>query len=165
MNISVSEPPQIYETADDIFRDRDSGRHYPYGIKLMKLISAMRGKTVSGYQSVAYEMPFPFHRESDFFQLNLHPIAFRKVDSHLWVDKYKAATGLSTRDEYLENFADEIASLKSDLGWNAVDRSLSLVLGVHSKMTLEPHLDFTAARTRRTLKGARLRGCQTVAPF
>ena len=45
---------------------------------------------------------FPFHRESDFFQLNLYPIAFRKVDSHLWVDKYKAATGLSTRDEYLE---------------------------------------------------------------
>jgi hypothetical protein len=78
MKIPVSEPPQIYETADDIFRDRDSGRHYPYGIKLMKLIAAMRGKTVSGYQRVAYEMPFPFHRESDLFPVESIPDRFQE---------------------------------------------------------------------------------------
>src|SRR3989441_7472260 len=102
LNDSVSDPPQTYEAPEDIVRDRDSGTPYPFGVKLAKLIAAMRGMAVCDYHRVIHEMPFPFHRRSDFFKLNLYPVAFRKVDAQLWVDKYKNATGLSTREEYLD---------------------------------------------------------------
>ena len=95
LDLSVSEPPQIYETPSEIL-------NYPLGIKLIKLITAMRGGAVHDYHRVAYETPYPFHRDSDYFKLNLFPVAFRKVDPKLWVEKYRAATGLSTRDEYLQ---------------------------------------------------------------
>src|SRR6266513_2843372 len=88
---SVSEPPQNYESAD-------VNLQYPYNIKLMKLIAAMQGGSVANYRRVAYRTPFPFHRDSDFFKLNLFPVAFTKVDPRLWVDKYKHTTGLSTRE-------------------------------------------------------------------
>jgi hypothetical protein len=102
LNLSVSEPLQIYETADDIFMDRASGRRYPLGVKLTKLIAAMRGRSVSEYRSVAYENPFLFHRRSDYFKMNLYPVAFRNVDAKLWVDQYQRLTGLATRDQYLQ---------------------------------------------------------------
>jgi hypothetical protein len=95
MNLSVSEAPQIYETPGEIL-------NYPLGIKLIKLIAAMRGGAVQDYHQVAFETPFPFHRKSDYFKLNLFPVAFRKVDPQLWVDMYSDLTGLSTRNQYLE---------------------------------------------------------------
>jgi hypothetical protein len=92
---SVSEPPQIYDTPDVILK-------YPYGIKLLKLITAMRGNAVSDYLNVADETPFPFHRDSDSFKLNLFPVAFKNVDPRLWVEKYSAITGIRTIEAYLE---------------------------------------------------------------
>ena len=71
-------------------------------MKLLKLIAAILGNPVSEYNLVAQVTPFPFHRNSDFFKLNLFPIAFQRVDAQLWTGKYEAATGLSTREEYLE---------------------------------------------------------------
>lgn len=63
---NVSNPPQIYRSLEDIIR-------YPYGIKLIKLITAM------GLPG-RYTNQFPFHPKSQFFQLNLFPIAFKSVN-------------------------------------------------------------------------------------
>jgi hypothetical protein len=98
---NVSKPPQIYESAEDILKNATTGKPYPYGIKLIKLITAIRGGSVSDYRRVASGTPFPFHRDSDFFQLNLFPVAFKEVDPQLWIDKYKTAIGLPTRDAYV----------------------------------------------------------------
>jgi hypothetical protein len=99
---SVSSPPQRYRCPEDLFRDPVSGRPYPFDAKLLKLIGAMRGDRVAEYKRVAYERPFPFHKDSKYFKLNLFPIPFRKVDPGLWTDKYKLLTGLPTRAAYLQ---------------------------------------------------------------
>jgi hypothetical protein len=98
----VTAPPQRYQCPADILRDRVSGRWFQYDAKLLKLIAAMRGDSVSEYKHIAHETPFPFHKDSKYFKLNLFPINFRRVDSRLWTDRYKAITGLNTRDAYLE---------------------------------------------------------------
>jgi hypothetical protein len=99
----VAQPPQIYQSREDILRDRVTGTPYPYGVKLMKLIAAMRGYPVSEYmRRVVEEDPFPFHPNSDYFKLNLFPVAFRRVEPALWVKEYKTLTGFSTRKAYLK---------------------------------------------------------------
>ena len=70
----VTKPPWLYKTPEDAL-----GRPtFPVNLAFFKLISAMRGRPVDDCKSVAYEKPFfPFHRRSDFFKLNLFPIAFK----------------------------------------------------------------------------------------
>jgi hypothetical protein len=92
---SVSEPPQKYRALQDVLRDPISGKSHPYGVRLIKLITAMR-------LPAGYSEPFPFHRRSQFFKLNLFPVAFKEVDPQLWIDKYQTATGLATRDSYVQ---------------------------------------------------------------
>lgn len=94
---TVARPPQNYKVPEDNLR-------YQYNVKAMKLFTAMRGRDVDGFRSTAFETPFPFHKESEYFKLNLFPIAFKalKQKRELWNEKYGKLTGLSTPDNYLD---------------------------------------------------------------
>jgi hypothetical protein len=96
----VTQPPQRYKKADDVLRGPDR-RPYPFNRMFLKLVAAMHGRPLEAYKAMANEQPFPFHRESDYFKLNLFPVAFQKVDAALWDQQYRAATGLASREEYL----------------------------------------------------------------
>ena len=96
----VTRPPQKYKNADDVRRP-PGGRPYPFNTMFLKLVAAMRGWPLEKYKAIANEEPFPFHRESDYFKLNLFPVAFPEVDPALW-KQYSAETGLSSRAEYLQ---------------------------------------------------------------
>ena len=56
----VSEPPQRYQTPENLLRDSMTGRSHPFGQKLIKLITAIRGGSVADYLRVAHQKPFPF---------------------------------------------------------------------------------------------------------
>ena len=94
----VTKPPQIYKSGEENLK-------YPLNRMFLKLIAALRGRPVEDYEDVAREEPFPFHRHSDFFKLNLFPIAFKDVKKkkypQLW-NECRRATGLSTADDYLD---------------------------------------------------------------
>src|SRR2546428_1622269 len=92
---NVSKPQQIYQSLEDISKNAATGKLYPYGVKLIKLIRAMR-------LSDDYTTPFPFHRQAQFFQLNLVPIAFKEVDTQLGIDRHRMATGLPARDAHVQ---------------------------------------------------------------
>lgn len=92
--------PQVYKTPEDALKG-PSGRPFPVNLMFLKLISAMRGRPVEDWRSIAYEKPFPFHRRSDFFKLNLFPIAFNNREAP-WTDDEKKLTGLATKAEYYE---------------------------------------------------------------
>lgn len=96
----VTRPPQGYTKADDVLRSPD-GRPYPFNRMFLKLVAAMRGRPLEAYKDIANEEPFPFHCKSDYFKLNLFPVAFQKVDAALWDHQYRTATGLPSRSEYL----------------------------------------------------------------
>jgi hypothetical protein len=96
----VTRPPQRYTKADDVLRGPD-GRPYPFNRMFLKLVAAMHGRPVEDYKDIANEEPFPFHRESNYFKLNLFPVAFQKVDAALWDDQYSAVTDLTSRPDYL----------------------------------------------------------------
>jgi len=101
MTRSVSRPPQLYKTADDVLRSPE-GNPYPFNRMFLKLVAAMRGRSVEDYIELASGQPFPFHRNSDYFKLNLFPVAFQKVSAALWDKHYRKATGLSSRSEYIQ---------------------------------------------------------------
>lgn len=95
IKVPVHDPPQRYNEAGDILR-------WPnYGVRLIKLITAIRGGRVEDYRSVACAMPFPFERSSDYFKLNLYPIAFASVASRHWESEYRELTGIETLNGYL----------------------------------------------------------------
>ncbi len=100
----VSKPPQRYKRPADVLGG-PKGK-YPFNEMFLKLTAAMRGGSVQDYKRIAFEEPFPFHRRSDFFKLNVFPIAFKKIkqkhDPRLWFDKYGELTGLSTADQYID---------------------------------------------------------------
>jgi hypothetical protein len=149
---SVSSPPQLYESHEDVLRDRVSGKHYPCNVKLLKLIAAMRGQQVAEYRRVAQETPFPFHCDSDYFKLNLFPVAFQKVDPQLWNDKYKSATGLATREEYLEWCREHrFPQIRS---WMALGQP-KLVVGVGSscKDDFRQAFGFMGAENKESIEG------------
>jgi hypothetical protein len=93
MKNPVSSPPQVYKEPSTILR-------YQAGIKILKLIAAMRGLPVQDYEKVAYESPFPFHKDSNFFKLNLFPVAFRDISPSRWTLEFAEATGLATKKDY-----------------------------------------------------------------
>jgi hypothetical protein len=96
LGLSVSEPPQLYQTPGDILQ-------WPhYGVRLMKLIAAIRGRSIADYEQIAYATPFPFHRDSDYFKLNLYPVAYRNLQGRRWPAHYCALTGIPTVEAYLQ---------------------------------------------------------------
>src|ERR1700682_3175271 len=157
---SVSEPPQKYGALQDILRDPDSRKPHPYGVRLVKLITAMR-------LPAAYSEPFPFHRRSQFFKLNLFPVAFKEVDPQLWIDKYKTATGLPTQDAYVqwcrENRFPQMRS------WVEKGRP-TLIVGVGAGRERKPDFKeafgFTEAlEYEETIEGRSWCGCETARLF
>lgn len=74
LKVDRSKVPQEYASSEVILK-------YPnVGIRLIKLITAMRGGSVQNYDYVARETPFPFHKRSQYFKLNLFPVACK--DTH-----------------------------------------------------------------------------------
>ncbi len=147
-SLSVTTPPQLYETPSEIL-------NYPLGIKLIKLITAMRGGQVHDYRHVAFETPYPFHRDSQYFKMNLFPIAFRKVDTALWVDKYRAATGLATRDDYVTWCrANRFPKIRS---WMERGQP-KLIVGIGSSHAadFQSAFGFRGVGTEETLEGRKL---------
>jgi hypothetical protein len=124
-------------------------------VKLLKLIAAMRGGHVTEYRRIARQTPFPFHRDSDYFNLNLFPVAFQKVDPSLWDGKYRSATGLATREEYLEWCRKHrFLQIRS---WMALGQP-RLVVGVGSsfKDDFREAFGFTGAEMKETIEGREL---------
>jgi hypothetical protein len=62
----------------------------------------MCGKPVNRYCRVLTQRPFPFHRTSHFFKLNLFPIAFQGINKRVWGKDYSTCSGFQTPDGYLE---------------------------------------------------------------
>jgi len=146
--LPVSEPPQFYEGPGDNLK-------YQFNVKLLKLIAAMRGRSVSDYKCVANETPFPFHRDSEFFKLNLFPVAFKKVGPQLWIDTYKNATGLSTRGAYLKWCRDNrFPKIRS---WMELGQP-KLVVGVgsHTKDDFQKAFGFKGAENEENIEGKKL---------
>lgn|GEM_PF-457665 len=90
-----SKPPQEYRSPEEILK-------YPnVGIRLIKLITAMRGGSVQEYSRIAFETPFPFHKQSQYFKLNLFPVACKDTQAP-WTEALKEATGFPTKAECLQ---------------------------------------------------------------
>ena len=96
----VTRPPQVYKRPEDVLRGPD-GSPFPLNKMFLKLRAVMLGRPARDWRSVLYEKPFPFHRRSDYFKLNLFPIAFKNGRAP-WTDDHRKATGFSTKDEYYE---------------------------------------------------------------
>lgn len=102
MLTDVSQPRQLYQSGEDVLRDRVSGRRYQLNERLLKLIAAINGQPIAEYKSLASENPFPFHRNSDYFKMNLFPIAYRSLNDRTWSEDYAVATGIATLAGYLD---------------------------------------------------------------
>jgi hypothetical protein len=94
MKTDCTSPPQEYKSAEE-------NLSYQLNRKLMKLIAAMKGGSVSEYRNIAYNNPFPFHRKSNYFKLNLFPVACRSTSAE-WTEELKVATGFSTKAQCLQ---------------------------------------------------------------
>lgn len=95
----VARVPQRYMRAEDVLWSPE-GRSHPFNQMFLKLMSALRGHDVQQYRSLLDGDPFPFHKKSDFFKMNLFPIAFPRDEDELWTDEHTAATGLASKPAY-----------------------------------------------------------------
>lgn len=90
---SVIEPPEGCQ-------NQSENTKFQFNLKAMKLIAAMQGLSVTRYKEIVNQSPFPFHANSNFFKINLFPIAFPKDRSELWTNSCDQATGFSTKKSY-----------------------------------------------------------------
>jgi hypothetical protein len=100
MREPVTTPPQHYKTSRDVWMNPDSGRPYQFNVKFLKLAAAIRGRAVHDWIEIASDDPFPFDEKSQFFKLNLFPIAFKDVDPQRWTELYSRVTGFFTKQQY-----------------------------------------------------------------
>lgn len=94
-NENASVPPRGYN-------DWNANLHYHFNRQLMKLLAAMRGRSVSEYrQFAASEAPFVAGSRG-YFKMNLFPIAFRNTDARQWHNAFSEITGFDDKAQYLE---------------------------------------------------------------
>jgi hypothetical protein len=95
LKVDRSAVPQEYRSPEEILK-------YPnVGVRLIKLITAIRGGSVQDYHRVAYETPFPFDRQSQYFKINLFPVACKDTRA-IWGEALKANTGFPTKADCLQ---------------------------------------------------------------
>ncbi len=74
---------------------------YQYNWKAVKLLAALRGKSCTQYREFFCDQAC-FAKESDYFKLNLYPIAFKNTSHQRWQQWLCEKTGFATKQEYLE---------------------------------------------------------------
>ncbi len=76
---------------------------YPYNRIVYKLLGVMQGFSVDDYKDFAHkEQPFIENSHSNYFKMNLYPIAFRKTDHNHWEQEFSDITGFENKQQYLD---------------------------------------------------------------
>lgn len=149
------EAPQRYKRPEDVLWRPEGGSH-PFNQMFLKLVVAMRGRDVQEYMSLLDETPFPFHKESDFFKMNLFPIAFPADEDELWTEEHTAATGLASKPAYREWCRESrFPRIRS---WVRRGRPrLIIAVGLAREDEFQRAFDLQGANRDEWIEGARLR--------
>lgn len=85
--------------------DMPAWRHnlaYIFNWQAMKLLTAINGEDVSAYKSFAERLKPFVKNEMGYYKMNLYPLAFRNTSHQLWQEGFAIATGLLSKNAYLE---------------------------------------------------------------
>lgn len=100
----VRMPAEGY-TDDDDDDGEPAWKHniaYIFNWQAMKLLAAINGEHVSIYKSFAEKLKPFVKNESGYYKMNLYPFAFRNTSHQLWQEGFAKATGIQSKQDYLD---------------------------------------------------------------
>lgn len=75
---------------------------YPYNRNTMKLLSAIDGGKVEGYEDFAKQVQPFISGRFGYFKANLFPVAFKNTAPERWTSDFQGLTGFATKADYLD---------------------------------------------------------------
>lgn len=94
-NTDVSQPTLGY----DVWEENLS---YIFNWQAMKILSVIAGKKLTEYKSFAKEYkPFVNNSHTNYFKMNLYPIAFKNTSNAHWSEEFAKEIGLLTKYDYI----------------------------------------------------------------
>lgn len=94
MEDDVSVPPRGYA-------DWKENLAYTFNWRVMKILSAISGGTVSEYKRFAEKVQPFVDGSQGYFKMNLYPIGFKDTSYARWHDQFSSITGFQSKADYL----------------------------------------------------------------
>ena len=103
----TSIPPKGYEDYIDYNNTLQEGWknniRWIYNWQTMKLLSVINNWELRNYKNFAEEIqPFVSNSQSNYFKMNLYPIAFKNTSYEFWQNNFVDATNLKNKQEYVD---------------------------------------------------------------